>query len=87
MTDAKYGLLDRILNGKSAQPLSKEMSTYLLSLEFPEQDIERTNELLAKNRQDELTYDERNELTHLIDVNNFLAALKSKARLALKQGH
>ncbi|MFT3881963.1 MAG: hypothetical protein QM703_20195 [Gemmatales bacterium] len=87
MTDANYGLLDRIFNGKSAQPLSKDTSTYLLSLEFPKQDIDRTNELLAKNRQDALTFDEKNELSHLIDVNYFLAALKSKARLALKQGH
>ena len=86
MDIASTGLLDRILNGESARLLSQELASYLLSLKFPDQDIERTNELLAKNRKDEISFDEKLELNHLVDVNYLLAALKSKARQALKQG-
>jgi hypothetical protein len=84
--NASDGLLDRILNADPSQPLSAETSRYLLSLRFPTQDVERTNELLAKNRQGQISKAERDELDHLVDVNYLIAALQSRARMALKKG-
>lgn len=79
-------LLDRILNADPSQPLNAETSRYLLTLRFPAQDINRTNELLEKNRNGDITQEEREELDHLVDVNYLIAALHSKARTALKKG-
>ena len=66
--------------------LPGEIAEAFLRLSFPDQDIDRMNELAEKNRKGEATEEERNELERYSRVGNFLNLLQSKARRSLKHG-
>ncbi len=66
------------------EPLSPEAANYLLSLRFDESDVSRMNELSELARLGTLGAEEEAELDSYIHVNNLLAVMQSKARLALQ---
>jgi hypothetical protein len=61
-----------------------EFARSLLRLTFDPRDVDRMNELAERAREGELTEDERLELNSYERVGTFLALLKSKARVSLR---
>jgi hypothetical protein len=57
----------------------------ILSLDFPENDAVRIEELNARANEGQLTGDEEAELEAYINVNDLLAYWQSKARQALQR--
>lgn len=60
------------------------LARYILSLDFKPSDHERMNVLSAKVQEGSLSEDEERELDGYLHLGNFLALLKSKARISLK---
>ena len=75
---------ERLIEPEDSQ-MTSEAARYLLTLKFPQADIERMNGLAAKARQGALTKEEDDELEEYLRVGNRLSILKSKARHYLKQ--
>ncbi|MEK6405333.1 MAG: hypothetical protein AABN34_00075 [Acidobacteriota bacterium] len=75
--------------GRLFDPTSHELSTdvarYILTLSFPQPDIDRMNELAKKARAGTLTLEEHIELDNYERVGHVLSLMKSKARKALKK--
>ncbi len=65
--------------------LSAEAARYILTMTFPQPDIERMQELAEKARAGMLTLDEHIELDNYERVGHVLSLMKSKARQALKK--
>lgn len=65
--------------------LSAEAARYILTMTFPQSDIERMQELAGKARAGTLTLDEHIELDNYERVGHVLSLMKSKARQALKK--
>lgn len=57
----------------------------LLTLQFTPAAISRMNELAEKNRLDEISSAEKDEMEKYMRVGNFLSAIKAKARLSLSR--
>ncbi|MEK6323553.1 MAG: hypothetical protein AABN33_18085 [Acidobacteriota bacterium] len=75
--------------GRLFDPTSHELSTdlarYVLTLRFPQPDIDRMHELAEKARAGTLTLEEHIELDNYERVGHVLSLMKSKARKALKK--
>jgi hypothetical protein len=67
-----------------ANGLSPEAARSLLALKFSAQDISRMGELAAKNREGQLSPEERQELESYVKVGDVLSLLHLKARKSLK---
>ncbi|MEK6285007.1 MAG: hypothetical protein AABO57_04635 [Acidobacteriota bacterium] len=65
--------------------LSTDLARYILTLTFPQPDIDRMNELATKARAGTLTLEEHIELDNYERVGHVLSLMKSKARKALKK--
>ena len=64
--------------------LSADLARYILTLRFPQPDIDRMHELAEKPRAGTLTLEEHIELDNYERVGHVLSLMKSKARKALK---
>jgi hypothetical protein len=75
--------------GRLFDPTSHELSTdvarYILTLSFPQPDVDRMRELANKARAGTLTLEEQIELDNYERVGHVLSLVKSKARKALKK--
>ena len=81
-------ILARLIQA-SVQPgrpekLSRDAANYLLSIQFPEADVSRMNELSELVQQGALTPSTEAELDSYLLVSNLLAVMQSKARQALR---
>jgi hypothetical protein len=72
-------LLDEITDFLNASPSSDEIIQYRL----PERLERRALELLERNREAQLTPDERAEMNEFMHVDHLMTMLKAKARLKL----
>jgi hypothetical protein len=63
--------------------IDAEAARFILSLGFSPETQERIQELLKKNREEELTPEEQEDLDHYLKSDNHLTILKLKARLSL----
>jgi hypothetical protein len=64
--------------------LSPEAAEFLLTMDFEENDRERTLQLAERSEAGILTAEEQIEFDGYLHVGNLLAVMRSKARLALK---
>ncbi|MFN0120139.1 MAG: hypothetical protein ACKV2V_06525 [Blastocatellia bacterium] len=64
--------------------ISPDAARFLLTLHFPQADLDRMNELAGKARAGALSLEEQIELDDYERVGHVLSLLKSKARQALK---
>ena len=75
--------------GRLFDPTSNELSTdvarYILTLSFPQADIDRMQELAEKARAGTLTLEEHIELDNYERVGHVLSLMKSKVRKVLKK--
>lgn len=75
--------------GRLFDPTSHELSTdvarYIITLSFPQPDLDRMHELANKARASTLTLEEQIELDNYERVGHVLSLMKSKARKALKK--
>jgi hypothetical protein len=55
----------------------------IIAYSLPESLEQRAHELLEKNREENLTRDEREEMEHIIAVEDVITLAKAKARLKL----
>ena len=78
-------ILTRVISPKNGD-LTAEVAGALLGLTFPDTDIERMNELAEKNRQGDITEEEREEMESYSRVGNLLNLLQSKARRSIPNG-
>jgi hypothetical protein len=76
-------ILRRVVDRKH-ESLSEEAARAILRLDFDGTDRRRMNQLAAKNRAEQLTAAEQEELNNFIHVGQVLGILKSKARRSLK---
>lgn len=67
--------------------MSTDLAEHVLKLGFADADQARYKELSAKAREGTLSQTERTELEEYLDAIDFLAILKSKARVSLRQQH
>jgi hypothetical protein len=79
-------ILERVISPQSGG-MSADLAQHVLGLGFPEPDHTRYKELSAKAQEGTLTAIERSELEEYLDALDFLAILKSKARVSLRQHH
>lgn len=75
-------LFEHVIDPKNGD-LPADLARYILSLDFPEADQARFQELAAKVQEGTLTESDRAELEELLNVNDFLAIIQSKARASL----
>jgi uncharacterized protein YnzC (UPF0291/DUF896 family) len=69
----------------SSHEFSADLARYILTLTFPQPDLDRMNELAKKTRAGTLTLEEHIELDNYERVGHVLSLMKSKARRALKK--
>ncbi len=81
---SESALWGRLLDTVGAD-LSPEAAHYILSLRFPQSDIDRMQELAEKARAGGLTLEEHIEMDNYERVGQVLSLLKSKARKSLKK--
>ena len=81
---SESALWGRLFDPAGAE-LSEEAARYILTLTFPQPDIERMRELAEKARAGTLTLDEHIELDNYERVGHVVSLMKSKARKALKK--
>jgi hypothetical protein len=65
--------------------LTPEAATFLLKLDFREEDHARMHELAVKAQDGTLTPEERAEYQDYVRVGHLLALIQSKARVALRK--
>ncbi len=65
--------------------LSSEAARYLLNLRFPQDDLDRMQELAEKAREGTLTIEEHIEMDNYERVGHVLSLMKAKARKSLRQ--
>ena len=63
----------------------REVAQTVSKLKLPECDLDRVDDLLAKNRADNITQSERSELEKFLRVGNFLALMRARALRELGQ--
>lgn len=84
IANTEAAILSRVIDPEVAT-LSLEAARSILSLGFPQSDIDRMNELAAKNRGGTLSSAEDAELNSYLHVGRFLALIQAKARKSLQQ--
>ncbi len=75
-------ILARVLGNENGQ-LSPEMARHILDLGFSDRDKARMHDLAARNRDDALTPEEKEEMYAFGKATTLLSILKSKARRTL----
>lgn len=65
--------------------MTPEAARFFLKLSFDQHDLNRMQELAARNQQGKLTPDEQDELKNYRQVGLQLDLLRAKAKLTLKQ--
>jgi len=65
--------------------LARDLARFVLNMGFEESDQSRMSDLAARNQEDSLTPDEREELQSYVRASHLLAVLHSKARKSLKR--
>jgi hypothetical protein len=78
----RASILEHVINPKRGD-LAADLARYILSLDFPETDQARFEELSVKAQQGRLTDQERAELEDFLNINDFLTIVQSKARVSL----
>jgi len=82
--NTEAAILERIIEPES-DTLDPALARHILSLNFRAADHQRMHVLSAKAQEGTLTEDEERELDSYLHLGNFLALLKSKARISLKR--
>ncbi len=82
--NSEAAILARLIQ-KRQEDFSRDVSEYLLSIQFDESDTERMNELAERARNKGLADDERAELDSYLHVSNLLAVMQSRARHSLQE--
>ena len=77
-------ILERVIN-PSRGDFSAELARQVLSFDFPPADHARYAELSGKAGEGLLNEDERAELEEYLEVNDFLAIIKAKARASISR--
>jgi hypothetical protein len=80
----RSSILEHVINPKKGD-LAADLARYILSLDVPETDQARFQELSAKAQEGALADHERTELDDLLNVNAFLTLIQSKARASLNE--
>lgn len=84
LADTDAQILVRIVSPQTPA-LSAEGAKELLTLDFPNEDRQRMDELADKAREGRLTSEEESECESYERVGHFLSLLHSRARIALRQ--
>ena len=79
---SRLGILERVI-APARGDFSPDLARHILSLDFPEQDHARYEELSAKVQERSLTQEETAELEEYLTVNDLLMFLQAKARASL----
>ena len=80
----EIAMLERIMRAGIAD-VPPEAARYFLTLDFPDTDQARVDDLSAKARAGSLLPAEEEELDDYIRLSDFLAILQSKSRQSLKE--
>ena len=82
-TAVSEGLIwDRVIRAEEGS-VPPDVARFLLELDFPEDDLNRLEDLNTRANEGLLTASEREELAHYIHVGDVLSLLQSKARRSL----
>ena len=76
-------ILSRLLDLRAAN-LTTAAAEFLLTIQFPDDDVARMNHLSSLAREGALTKNQKAELDSYIHVSNLLALMQSRARKRLK---
>jgi hypothetical protein len=76
-------IFERVLT-RGQPDWTAEMARWLARVQFGDDDRQRIGELLEKNREGTLAPEEKEALQNYERVEHFLAILRSRARLALR---
>lgn len=77
-------ILNRVIRPEK-DDLPDEQAKALLRMKFEQGDLDRLHDLLARNKEDELTPAEKEELGDYLRVSAFLDLLHAKARYSLRE--
>lgn len=77
--------LNQLYEMADDDPLGIEDALFILDLGYQPLEINRINDLMDKNRKNNISKQELEELDHLVDLGMILGTMKSKARMALKK--
>ena len=80
----RVNILEHVINPKKGD-LAADLARYILSLDFPEADQVRFQNLSVKAQEGMLTDEERAELEDFLNINDFLTIVQSKARASLAE--
>jgi len=83
VADTEADIFQRVLDVDHAEALPPEVSRFLLTLGFRDEDHRRIEELADKSNEGTLTQAERAELERYNRVRLWLVRMKSKARQSL----
>ena len=81
--NTEAAILARVIESDPAA-ITPDVARYLLSMQLPEADNERVDELSAKARAGSLTEEEVHELDGYLHIGRLLAVVQSRARRVLK---
>jgi len=76
-------ILSRLLDLRAAN-LTPAAAEFLVTIQFPEEDVARMNDLSGLAQEGTLTADQQAELDSYIHVSNLLALMQSRARRLLE---
>jgi hypothetical protein len=80
---SEVAILARVL-GNGSETLPVNMARYILSRGFSGDDKARMHDLAVRNQNDDLSGDEKEELTAYAKAGSVLSILKSRARRSLR---
>jgi hypothetical protein len=81
---SEIAIFGRLLSNGTNR-MSRELARYILTLGFSAEDQARMSDLAARNQENALSTEEREELMNFVKVGHLLALLHSRARQALKK--
>lgn len=84
MNASEAAILDRLILSERSD-LPADAARYILTLDFPEADRRRMNELAAKAAAGDLTTQDSSEIESYRHVSHLLALMQSKARRSLER--
>lgn len=81
--DTELSIISRVVAPQQAT-FRPEVANAILSLCFPQEDVDRMTQLADKSKEADLTAEEQIELESYRRVGHWLSTMKSKARQSLK---
>jgi hypothetical protein len=81
--NTEAAILSRVIEADESA-ITPEVARYLMSMQLPQTDRERVDELSAKARAGSLTEGETAELDSYLHIGRLLAVMQSRARRLLK---